>query len=357
MDEALFARLKAGDPTARTPVRNQVRSLAARVLSAPQWRITDQSARSEMERAAANDALASKAGSAVELTVEAMAQAAGSGLRWLRSRDGVRGDHPDPDLMARVALETASAAQAMRLNQHLEGCPSCTAHMQSGRAALRLAASAQLSVPKPAPAPAPAAPPLSPELRRKPSEAKPKPKAKPKRRRPAPKKKDAPKLWPALVVVALVAVGIVWKVQPSAEERIWMAASVLPNELPPTEHASDYTGEVRDTILGRGDGNCEAAAARLRVESRKAPNDMYLAYYQGLANVCLRNGTEAVSSLRKVNDMSADLPWGFEWWWAQALVLDGSTDDALATLDALAGSRHGRADDAAALAAELRRVR
>lgn len=357
MDEALFARLKAGDPSARTPVRNQVRSLAARVLSAPQWRITDQTARAEMERAAANDALASRAESAMELTVEAMALAAGSGLRWLRSRDNVRGEHPDPDLMARVALETASAAQAMRLNQHLEECPSCKAHMQAGRAALRLAASAKLSVPPPAaPAPTPAAPTPAARAPKPTPKKRAKPSA-PRRRASKKKKKDAPKLWPAVVVVALVGAAVAWKVQPSAEERIWMAAAVLPDELPPTDHARDYPGDVGDTIAGMSKGQCEAAAARLRVETRKAPNDMYLAYYQGLANVCVRNGPEAVAALSKVDHMGSDLPWGFEWWWAQALVLNGDTEGALDTLDTLAASSHGRSKDAAQLAADLRAVR
>lgn len=89
---------------------------------------------------------------------------------------------------------------------------------------------------------------------------------------------------------------------------------------------------------------------------RGDPEDWNLRYLEGLAYVCSHDGPNAFEALRDVNDnvQYDELPWGFDWWYAQALVLDLQIGDALWELERISESDHPRGKDAANLASRVR---
>ncbi len=218
MDQDLLIRFRSGEPAARTSLRNHLRAVCARVLGAPQWGFEAERRRA-LEVAAANEALESDATDPVGFALAAMRAAARGGLGALRQSDPQAGEHPDGDIVVGVAMETASRAQKMRLDKHLEDCGHCRVHLETVRHALKTAASAQKAAdPQSAPTAATEVPePASlaaPEVR--PAD---KPTPKPKRR-PARKPKEAPfPLWQVLVGAALLGGGVWWASRLSAEER------------------------------------------------------------------------------------------------------------------------------------------
>lgn len=352
MDQKLVEQFIAGDPSAVTPLRNQLRTLAARVLGAPQWSLQDSGLRAQMEREAAQNTLESGENSVQALTEEAMSQAGASGIRFLRRRDVVIGEHPDPLEMARVGLGAASAAQVARVEGHLTDCEPCRHHMEALRHALRTAATAQAAPKAPTrPLPQPAAPrPRS--ARRKDKPLPPKPK------RSAPKSKGTQSgSLPILPFLALLAVvgAVVWKLQPSDQQRVWARAALLPDELPPAQRAPLYEGPAKRAISQLRDGHCRESATTLHLEA-KGQSDPYLHWYEGTAWVCARDGDKALQAFDQVARLaeSDTLPWGYDWWRAQALILEGEDEQALELLDTLAQREHGRSADARALASALR---
>ncbi|MBK7758139.1 MAG: hypothetical protein IPI35_17440 [Deltaproteobacteria bacterium] len=165
MDESLVRRFQEGDLTAVMAVRNHLRDLAGRALGAGELRVDDEDERSKMEQQAAAMAIAARPDSAVAFAREALRAALTLGIeRWRREIPPPPGDHPAPALIAAIALETASLAQARLFKQHADACPACahilTASQHTLRAAIQAEAPAAaraaarpgpLSEPRPAP--------------------------------------------------------------------------------------------------------------------------------------------------------------------------------------------------------------
>ncbi|MFT5584356.1 MAG: bacterioferritin-associated ferredoxin [Cognaticolwellia sp.] len=353
MDEQLLQRFRDGDPGATVPLRNQLRTLAARVLAPPQWGVQDSGTRAGLERDAAQATLASGANTAVALTEEVLAQAGAQGIGLLRSREPHAAEgHPAALEIARVASSTASAVQLARVNAHTQDCGRCRKHLEILKAALRAATTAQRG---PTLTRTPTGP--RPETRPRP------PRPKSARRRDGPSKAAAPKRiasegrglpWLAILGGVAVLAGIVWRLQPSDEQIIWARAELLPTELPPTARADLYSGPSKRAISELRDGSCRDSATTLHLQA-KGSGDAFLHWYEGVAWVCARDGAKALEALDQVSNIAgADVPWGYGWWRAQALVLAGQDGQALVLLDELAGSRHARAGDASALAGRIR---
>lgn len=353
MDKELISRFRSGDPIARTAMRNHLRAVAARVLLSPQWRF-DVKARTQLEKEAAAIALGCPAPDAVGFAVAALDAASLKGLERLRKAEGLVGNHPEPSLLVAVALETASAAQARQLDAHLADCASCTGHLEVVRVGLRTAASANRA----ADVPAPAAKQTLEQKADAPAPSRPKPTRGKKRRQQ--KQEAAFEIpWTPFVIGGLVIMaGLWWNGRLSPDQEIWKAASMLPDELPPTAMASQYSGATAEAILnmGSGDGDCRASASKLHMAFSREPDDYDLRYLEGLAHICAHNGPEAYLALQDVNDNVEfdELPWGFDWWYSQALVLDLQVENALWELDRIAGSDHPRSRDAGKLARDLR---
>ena len=346
MDQELITRFRAGDDEARAAVRNHLRAVAARVLAAPQWKLSEVTTRSALEVQAAVAALESPAQEPVSFAMAAMHAAGVAGLEHLRALDGALGDHPKAEVMVKVALETAIGAQVLHVDRHAEGCAACRAHLDVLRAALTSAATAQRSTAPSRPEP----------KREKVVQPEPKKKSRPTpRARPKKQPEQGLPLASMAFVAALVVGGVWWGTQLSDEEKAWAAAAHLPDELPPGAMAAHYDGSTRDAILGMAKGDCRGASAKLHMASKRAPDDYDLRYLEGMALVCMRDPM-SLDALQDVNDNVHwdDLPWGFEWWYAQALVLNDDIGGALDELDRLAGMDHGRSQDAEALAATLR---
>ena len=160
--------------------------------------------------------------------------------------------------------------------------------------------------------------------------------------------------WLAILAGVALIVGVVWRVQPSEEQKTWARAALLPDELPPSARAELYSGPSKRAISQLADGNCRESATTLHLQA-KGSGDPYLHWYEAVAWVCARDGAQALTALDQVTALAdSELPWGYAWWRAQALVLEGQDAEALALLDELAGSKHPRAGDAAGLATRIR---
>ncbi len=348
MDEQLLQRFRDGDPGATVPLRNQLRTLAARVLAAPQWGIQDSGTRAGLEREAAQASLSSGANTAVALTEDVLAQAGAQGIELLRSREpGTPEEHPAALELARVGTQTASAVQMARVEAHTQACPKCSQHLDILKNALRVATTAQRAPAQPAPVRPRAKAPRPKSARRKDGPSKP---VKPKQ---AAGSKSGGIPWLAVLAGVAVVAGIVWRLQPSDEQKVWARAELLPDELPPSARAALYSGPAKRAISQLADGNCRESATTLHLQA-KGSGDPYLHWYEGVAWVCARDGSKALEALDQVTAAEEELPWGYDWWRAQALVLDGQSAQALVLLDDLAASKHARAGDASALASRLR---
>lgn len=348
MDEQLLQRFRDGDPGATVPLRNQLRTLAARVLAAPQWGIQDSGTRAGLEREAAQASLNSGANTAVALTEDVLAQAGAQGIELLRGGEpGKAEEHPAALELARVGTQTASAVQMARVEAHTQACPKCSQHLDILKNALRVATTAQRAPTQPVPAKPRARPARPKSARRKDGPSKP---AKPKQ---AQSKTGAGVPWLAVLAGLAVVAGIVWRLQPSDEQKIWARAELLPDELPPSARAALYSGPAKRAISQLADGNCRDSATTLHLQA-KGSGDPYLHWYEGVAWVCARDGAKALEALDLVSATDQDLPWGYDWWRAQALVLEGQDDQALVLLDDLVASGHARAGDASAMASRIR---
>ena len=359
MDQDLLIRFRSGDQAARTALRNHLRAVTARVLGAPQWGFEAERRRA-LEVASANEAMEADAADPVGFALAAMRSAARAGLESMRQADPHAGEHPDTDILVGVAMETASRAQKMRLDKHLEDCGHCRVQLETVRHALKTAASAQRAV---APETAPTAASDVPEPmglqaaadQAAKAEDKPKPKPKPRRRRrPEAKPKGDLPIWQTLLAVAAVGGAVWWGTQLSEEEQVWEAAALLPDERPPAQSAELYEGTPSRAIQGLANGDCRSSARQLELAYGET-EDLWLRYMQGLALICSRDPAAIEPMQQVAEEMHWDeLPWGFAWWYAQALVLDLEYDEALRELDQLASSEHARAADAQALADQIR---
>ena len=98
MDDKLIQRFHDGEASAAPALRNQLRAIAARVLSAPQWELRNHDERERLEREVAAEAMESRHENAVGYALAAMSGASVRGLRKLRRRDGMHDDdHPLPE--------------------------------------------------------------------------------------------------------------------------------------------------------------------------------------------------------------------------------------------------------------------
>ncbi|MCK6522665.1 hypothetical protein L6R49_14640, partial [Myxococcota bacterium] len=157
--------------------------------------------------------------------------------------------------------------------------------------------------------------------------------------------------------IALVALGVgffAWRdAQPSEEQRAWAVAALLPAELPPTDLGARYSGTTKAAFDEMGRGSCRSAAGRLRSAARSAPQDPMLPWAEGMALVCARDGKAALLAFKQVESLGGR-PFGWDWWTAQALLLDGQLELGLGRLDGLASTSHPRAGQARTLAAKVR---
>ncbi len=350
MNDELYQRFLSGDPIAQTAVRNHMRAIAARVLAAPQWQFADDGMRQEKEQQAAREAIETPASTIVGAATNVMGSAVRLGLRELRKKDSINNEsHPSEQVISGAALETLSSAAKEEAEAHLEECATCRRHLAAATTALRTAVTAQRLAPKPQnPVPLPA-------NTRTQTPKRPKPKQSGKRTQNA-----LSSLTGMLPLVALIlGVGAYWYSQRANPEDILHAslANLLPAELPPTGRADELNNIGEEAVKAMKQGRCSYTARRLQISLDQDPDDLLALYYLGLANVCLRNGKEALSALNEVARNEEYPPFGLSWWLAQAQLLDGRTDEGLATLDTLADEDHPRSSYARTLAAKVREKR
>jgi hypothetical protein len=353
MDDALFQRFQAGDPQARTAMRNQLRSVAARVLHAPQWRMTNVQQVRRLEQEVALAALEVEGDSAVAYAAAAMELASIRCIDHVRHRDGHPASNLTADLLARVAMETASSRDMDQANELLAESKVNTRLLDTVRSALRTAAKAQAALPtrEPPTQPPPPKKPKRPARAR--SAAR---KAQPRRRLP-PKKSQSGglKALAPFVIIALVFGGLGYQRWAPKPEPIEVTiAWLLPHERPPTARADELSGLAREAALTLRKGRCDQAADRLHMEFRKDSENMWVRYYEGLAFICARKGLSALEALKDVEAQMAEPPFGMAWWLAQAQLLSGDLATGLGTLDALSGTDHPRALQSATLARVIR---
>jgi hypothetical protein len=351
MDDELFQRFQDGDPEALTALRNQLRSVAARVLMAPQWSLNDVQLVRRLEQQAALAALDCGANNRVDFARAAMLNATVRSIEHVRHRDALPVSRLSAELLAKVAMETASRPQQEEANKLLEDSAADRRLLETARSALRTAAMAQVALPP-----------------RQPAKTAPRPKRKPirpvtaarratKKRRLSPKKSESGGL---RAIAPFVVIAVVFgtlgysRLAPEPEPVEVTIAWLLPQETPPTGRANELSGLAKEAVLNLRKGRCDQSADRLHMEFRKNSDNLWVRYYEGLAWVCSRNGLKAMEALRDVQKEMEEPPFGLEWWLAQAQLLAGDLAAGLGTLDALSGTEHPRAVQAAALARAIR---
>ena len=346
MDEELYQRFLEGDDSATTGIRGHMRTIASRVLSAPQWGLDEGHSRRELEQEAVADALGTPPEHLVGAATAVMQAATRTGLAHLRREDHVTGDHPNVSQMAALAMEVLPPEEAQAAEAHLSDCTPCLRHVASAKNALRTALSAQKTAAAP-PKPLPQREAVHASARRI-SEGE------ISLRRFMPSKSTARMMGP------LVALGLGmflhWQSKQLDPAQALQAkvGHMLPAELPPSGRAWELEQVGKDAVSGLGEGRCEYAVRRLGVAMDQHPDVPLHSYYLGLAHVCLRQGPQARSNLEWVRANMDPPPFGLDWWLAQAQLLDGGVEEGLDLLDSLAASDHPRAPYARELARKVR---
>ena len=367
MDEALLERYRQGDPGAAMALRNHLRAIASRVLDAPQWGIDSPAERRRLELDVAELVMGSGASDIVGLAALTLAEASERGLEAMRvAQTHVGGDHVPARHLVRLSMEDSPSPQMRGFLKHITDCKACARDVQMVQEVLRSATSARAVTPVPR-VPAPEGEASSTH------NLKPKPQAAGAGRAPTRDGKPPPRpriettpptismgaiLGPLAAIIVVVGItGWFWYTNSEPERKIADAATyvaLLPTEAPPSGQADQLDGPARDAVVQLGKGNCRAAADRLLTEGLRDPDNLWLRYYEGLAFVCVRDGTRARSALEHVDGLGKR-PFGYLWWLAQARLIDGDVEAALRALDELgADSEHPRAADARALASRIR---
>lgn len=345
MDDSLFQRFLSGDPLAATGVRNHLRAVAHRVLAAPQWEMPDSDIRRERESAAVAETLQSPGHSMLQAASTVMAVSLRTGLEHLRAAQGLPQGHISADLLARRAIEKLNEEETEQVRSHLDGCSTCSRHLDVARSALKAATSSQ-KVEEPKVTTASRTPAAPPEPRsRKRTAKKKKSKTKPRVERSE---------W---ITQGVVLLGVFYLVfhftrpsqQELSEREVQTRAALLPAELPPTAMAGSFESNIEASIQLMTNGRCRDSADRLARFLERAPEDRLLRYYYSLALFCDRQAKESMQSFKILHEMEGDRFWGENWWRAQAHYLHGSEEKAMSLLDEIAESKHGRSADAEAL--------
>jgi hypothetical protein len=345
MDDSLFQRFLSGDPLAATGVRNHLRAVAHRVLAAPQWEMPDSDIRRERESAAVAEILQSPGHSMVQAASMVMAVSLRTGLEQLRTAQGIPQGHIPTDLLARRAIDKLNDDEKEQVRSHLEGCPTCSRHLEVARSALKAATSSQK-----------ADPPIVASATRTPV---------PSNKRPTSTrtaKKDKPTKSAGVghsewVTQGVILLGLFYLVfhftrpnhQELTERATQTRSEMLPTELPPTALAGTFESSIEVNIQLMSSGRCANSAIRLSRFLERDPENRLLRYYYSLALLCDRQAKNAMESFGILHQMEGDRFWGEQWWRAQALYLNGSDEKAMLLLDKISESQHGRAADAEAL--------
>lgn len=392
MDDALVARWKQGEGAAATAVRNALRTSAERVLSNPALRaaegsggrilVENEERRRELTAAVAKEVMAHGGDSAATLTALTLMSAARHAVVAMRVGRPMAGSaHLPPPVAVGLALTPEAMPQAQRdaYQRHLESCSGCSEDCRLVREIVRSAATA---APDATPAEldqavhdsaddamaAAAAAALAEMESAEAATATRTAPARPEGRRPAlarpafrPSRADPEKrrfeLRTWLPLLLIVAVGAWWwwsrrdaarmkEVDPSI-------AALAVRDAPKVgagEDVPDYA-KAGVTLLGRGD--CRSAAAAFRTARRAHPEDRRLWVLEGGSFVCAGDGPGAMQTL-DVLSRDKDATPAARWFYAQALLLNGSVGPAEDALGAVAASKSPYAEKARE---QLNRVR
>ncbi len=376
MNDDLIHRWRSGEPTATTAVRNGVRSIAERVLGHPMLvqsvgpaaaaQLGREDRRRELTSEVAREVMSRRVDSAAQLTAMALVVAGRHAVEALqKAHPPIEGAHLPPQVAVTLALAPGGLVGGVRdaAERHLAECSHCVEDL---RLIARIAAAQEASDPDgpdhddiaeearrvealfaeaeadlQAPAPSAA------QARRTASAAR-----GGRRVLPAPPKPRRAWLL-ALPVLVLVGLGL-WLARapesPVSRGPVAGLAELADRSPPEVARLGDLPSEVQFAVADLSRGDCKTAAGRFRSARGRAPKELRLFLLEGASFICANEGSKA---LKVFAELEAELPEGQEppralhWYKAQAHLLQGEADPALAQLQqaAIHDAGHRKAAD------------
>lgn len=402
MDDALVERWGAGDPVARTALRNAIRSMAERVLGHPAFqnalrpearsRFGAEDKRRELTGAIAEQVMRQRPVSAGQVKAVALMTAGRlvvEALQEGRAKAADGSGHIPPAIVMQLTLVPDSVNPRIReaSEKHIENCAACREDLrmmdrivrtldavdhETSRAELaQEAAQVQSALDQTVD--------LQAAMRSAMTEARDERRAKlaskrgdtgrtrkstgtalPGRNESAPR--SAARTWVPLVVVVLGGAGALWAFSddtPAGPSGPVPGVVPLADQSPPEiARIEDLPPTVQQVVADFGSGDCRTGAGRLRGIVRANPGEPRLELLEGAAWVCAGNGGKAVKILEPLSKLEIDQKRPRQVWWylAQGHLLEGHADLAIEYLSRAQQEDPRHRDRARALAQRVQEV-
>ncbi len=396
MDNRTVQRALQGDEEAARAVESHLRSAARQLLSHPALQVEDPVTQRVLANAAVAEALERELSELDNLLAATVMAAARRGVEHMRRLQGMQrgAGHLPPGILVSVALVPQILATASRAaaEQHLSSCADCTDQARSVRDAAAAAAmdddpeepTAQhhlsaaldhshqagvfgLGDSEPSGDAQDAAGAAEAMLQRlletadaveAARDAEPSTAQRRRRAQRARKRGEKPIRAAPIIVLALALVAVISRMDlrcSPVEDSVRVVpelaqlASLDTPELPPR---AEWLPVLEPGFEELVQGDCPMAANRFRLARLRDPTLVQAWYQEGLAATCAGRGEQAVVALERARTLDASLP-QLDWALAQAALLAGREELALAQLRTLCGGTTARVGDACAQLARL----
>ncbi|HCH64859.1 MAG TPA: hypothetical protein DFR83_18785 [Deltaproteobacteria bacterium] len=377
MDDALVVRWASGDPSARTALRNAIRSTAERVLGHPAFlkaigpevrgKYASEDKRRELTGAIADQVMRQRPATAGQVKVVALMTAGRIAVEALqtgraKASDGSRHLPPAIVMQWTIVPDTLNPRLKEAAEKHLAICAQCREDLRTMDRIVRTldavdhettraelaeeAAHVQKSLDETVD--------LQAAMRSAMKDAREARRAKMQSRArggasskggsralpgaAADAGSSGGRAWIPLVTVVLLGAGALWALRgddgSAPTGPVKGVAALADLSAPEVARLEELPPAVQMVVADLGSGDCRTAAGRMRGIVRENPDMPRLGMLEGAAWVCAGNGAKANRILKPLSELeaSANPPRQVWWYLAQSQLLMGNVDEALQSL-------------------------